>query len=161
MDDEQYNEDLSKRLRALRDENPFSVPPNYFEHLTDNTWKRMDQQRAGQKVSSINVLGWLKPRGISHWVATAAVTSGLVIASILWFRSGQDASPLDDISEHEIMEYIQNNLDDFDAEQLYKTDLLSMENLSMEDLLGDQLEGGDLIQVKNNLLEEIEIEDIL
>lgn len=104
-------------LASLEKINPYAVPNGYFEQLSSSIYARTTQAP--------------KRKIIPLWFryAAAACIATIVGLGILLNNRANASIHLADIPEQEIVSYLQNNIEDSDAELL----LTSMETMHFEE----------------------------
>lgn len=150
-------------LQEMRGQNPFQVPPTYFKNLGEETWQRANPTRDRK---GIRIL----PQGISSAfkVVIRRLRPSLILGAIalliglavLWPSSSEDAESAMALTETEILEYLEANVDDFELSELYDANALTMEGVSI-DMLGDPSQQLDLDPFYEELVEDLDLEDIL
>ncbi len=147
-------EDTPDFLQGLKEENPFVVPHNYFKTLPDQV---LDRLREGEE-SQVQQRVWpvLERWLIALWSprpALALATVLLAIGAFVFWPSGtEDAWMAADFSSDEILQYVSQNLDDFEAIDLYDGGEL--------DLLGEIISADDVDPYLEDLLEDVDIETL-
>jgi hypothetical protein len=140
---------------------PFKTPKFYFDTLADRVMEKTQLAAPSQykaKKSVFSLVGkWISTLLQPRWAMAMASVAILVVAS--WFYWGkltiQVEQPLTEISNEDINEYINNNLDDFDENLLAESDLYNsnteeggifkdMPDNEVEQYLKDNIEEHDL-----------------
>ncbi|NND09445.1 MAG: hypothetical protein HKN87_23980 [Saprospiraceae bacterium] len=157
------DEKLPKFLQEMKDENPFQVPPEYFKNLSTQTWKRMQKTQESRGIRWVPdgfrfairaTVGLLRPT-----MAFGAIAL-LIGLAILWPNTEEFGGHGAMLTEQEILTYIAENVDDFDVNELYWAEALTMEEVP-SDLLGDPSDELELEPVFEELIEDLDLEDIL
>ena len=138
-------EDIAPFLLEKKPAEEMEVPYLYFEKLPDRVLDRINKEpgRAGNQ--SGNIFNWwqklLSPRPV--WAFAGLVL--LVTACIFWWRSPVPAGALPELTESDILQYIDENEDDFS------------EDLILEALTGDKVE----IKIEDTRIDQQDIEKYL
>ncbi len=119
--------ELSPSLSKLDKREGFEVPPRYFDRLTDEVLRKAKadteltkEKQSPQWLQNIsNALATLWQPRVAISLASVAV---LVLAVNFFFNTSSDIDDplagISDISDQELSQYIQENLDEFDADLL-------------------------------------------
>lgn len=163
MKEEIENElrDISPFLADLKKEQPFKAPKFYFDTLADRVIEKTQPTAAPQykaKKSVSSMAGeWISTLLQPRWVMAMASVAILAVAS--WFylvkQSVQAVQPLTEISNEDINEYINNNLDDFDENLLAENDF-NASNTEGEDIFKEMSDN----EVEQYLKDNIEEDDL-
>ena len=156
-------EKLPKFLQEMKEENPFQVPPEYFKHLSAQTWERMQntQDRRGRQWIPASFRSAVRTAGALLRPTVALGALALLIGLVIWWpNSGKIVGNEVMLTEQEILTYLAQNIDDFDVNELYDTDAVTMEDIHA-DFLGDPSDELELEPVLEELIEDLDLEDIL
>ena len=161
-------EQLSPLLAKMKEEDPgFRVPENYFQQLPDEIMARMEQEKSQEASPSIQASWWdqflhslqflLQPR---YAMALAAILL-LIVAGIWWLRPTETVYTGDiawnKVSSEEITNYIANNIQDFEAELLFK----ATPGLDQQSILhGTDIDNATLDNYLEDIIDDLEVEDL-
>jgi argininosuccinate lyase len=116
-EEEQYRElqDLTKLLATMPKDNPYHVPQNYFEKLTESTSKK------------------LRPKSRKLWILISTVAACLII--IMMVMPGMTDNN-EDLSEIELLDYYAENVEELDTDVL--SELVYVDMLDDEQVIDDE-----------------------
>lgn len=145
---------LPNLLEAYQERNPFVVPHNYFKELPDKVLDRIKEEKPSSLLFRLNIV-------LQQWAQRAILRPALAVASVvviisvflLWPNSA-DQIAMPQLTQDEVMDYVISNIDEFEEEIFY------IEEASDLDLLGESLEGDDLEELLDDLLDDIDEETI-
>ncbi|KAA3632316.1 MAG: hypothetical protein DWQ02_14950 [Bacteroidetes bacterium] len=115
-------EDIAPALSGLKDKNEgFRIPENYFEKMQDEVMNKIksdaDLKVVHRETRTFSLSGrsrvWLKVAGFALVLATAAYFLIPAISS-----DGSENGYLAGLTPDEATEYVNNNLDEFDLEEM-------------------------------------------
>ncbi|MFM6975876.1 MAG: hypothetical protein ACKOW2_03375 [Sphingobacteriaceae bacterium] len=100
-------QEMAPKLAKVDKTNPFKVPEGYFDNLADRIQHRVEQK---PKMKVIPL--W------ARYAAAACLTLGLGL--VLYLHLNQNKQNFADIPDHEIVAYLEVNLDEMDAEMVFE-----------------------------------------
>ena len=131
---------LSQKLRET--EGGFKVPDGYFESLSDKILQQVKEEAnvatVVQLPSSTASVIPVKKKSPFRMVAVAASILLMIVAS-LWFipqssGSNNPLAELENYSEAEVLQYLDDNMDDFGFEHLVESGILSETDVDFNDI---------------------------
>ncbi len=159
-------EEVSPFLANLEKANPFKVPVNYFDSLSDDLASELFAKEE-QSISPERKRSWLDGI-INNFAAlfTPRYAFGLasllvlLIAGMLFFNdSSTPMLAMEDLSSDEMQEYVNNNLDDFDEEMIMQ---IAAEEFKLD--VFETIEEKELDSYIENFIDELdesELEELL
>ena len=160
-------EAIAPRLAHLKKEaHPEEAPAGYFEKLSTEVWRRIEQEKPERRPARESLWGmlWESIRSYllrpSFGLALFAVTA-LAIALAVWPEPGTGPAPAAAVlTDEEINDYIDYYIDDFDLSLLAGESLspaVQMEAPAPEDSLDEKA----IEEYLDEILDEIELEELL
>ena len=161
-------EDLSPMLSKMREqkENPFQVPPNYFQSMQNEVFRQIaSEQKTPEQVTApnwvdqlIGQLQWLLQPRYAMALATVAV---LLIAGIFYLQPTANLPStevaLNDLTEDDITTYISSHIEDFDATLLVEA-IPEEEDASL--LPTPELEDEEIEEYLQDIIDDIDLEEL-
>lgn len=162
-------EELSPFLAKLKaKEDPFNVPSNYFDNLADQVMAQIKEEEevAAPKVVSQPTPSWidrlieqlqllLQPQ-YALQLASVAI---LLAAGAYFFWPSSSISPgnIDEIaaniSEDELIQYVQHNIDDFEVSQFVDA---GIQEVNFDLFLETEINSEEMDQLMDDLLEDLD-----
>jgi hypothetical protein len=147
------------RLKASAD--GFQVPEGFFENLSDEVWKKIQQAQVEAKPlrSSLStrmdqwLRTWFLPQpGLALALASLAI---LLIAALFWFNSpGSVQAQLAQVDKASVKSYVLSNIDEFEEESILE---LAKEAQKTGDLL-PELPNTEIQQYLDDAVNELDEE---
>ncbi|MRG47745.1 hypothetical protein GFS24_21660 [Chitinophaga sp. SYP-B3965] len=143
--------ELSPFLASMPRQTPFTAPDGYFEGLSREVIIRKNETQPGRIVTMGRRVKLFK-----RCLAAAAVAGVISVGAVMLSKSYKDNSldrQLAQISDQEIVDFLQSNTDAFDNENIFT-------NVSLEDdapsVLPDELSDSEIDSyLEDNLLKEL------
>ncbi len=156
--DHQREPELPEQLKSKRTENPFVVPHNYFRELPDEIMRAVQEDQS----AIANRPGWA--HYFSSWLRTwltprpvmAMATLVLLLGGVFWWTANapdDDLLTMEEFEQHEIMQYIEKHLDEFDEADFYTDDAAAMDHPLQELIEVDELQ-----PYLDDIIEDVDIE---
>lgn len=136
--------DIAPDLSAMKNQDGFSVPHNYFKELPDRVLARIHEEE--QKPSPVDA--WWARLWQPRYALAFATVLILVVAGIWITKSDTPTDPLASITGDEALQYVMANLHEFSTE-----DVLSVST-------GSEWEAEEFIRVSDENLDQL-IDELL
>ena len=160
--DKDQKEHLPEFLLKLQEEEPFQIPEGYFQQLRQDTWEQLQNQSSSLPGSHVVVrdLKGGKLRSLGWGIAAVAACLAILLMVYPWNQTFIEQTVVGaDLTEEEILEYIEVNIDEFNESDLVEADLLQADLLIQNDLFLDASE--DAVDgILEELLDEVDVETI-
>lgn len=160
-------EEIAPMLGKLKDEkSSFRVPENYFQDMQEDVFSKLNTVVEEEKVPSFwekfiidsiaTLQLLLQPKPILRLAAVALV----ITAGVYIFQKGPQAGGqqeyLADISSEEVMEYVNDNIDDFELADVVEAADINGEGLYSVPEIEDEISDEYL----DEIIDDFEIEEL-
>ncbi|GEP95628.1 hypothetical protein [Chitinophaga cymbidii] len=147
--------EVSPLLAAAPRQSPFSVPDNYFESLTREVSDRKFEGTPGRVVKMSRRLRLYKKCLVAAAIA-GAVSVGAVLLSKQFSTNSLDKQ-IAQLSDQEIIDYLQFRTDAFDTESIFANAVLDDDTDNMPDIaLPEELSTEEIDAIlEENLLKDV------
>lgn len=112
---------IAPELSEMKHEDGFTTPHNYFKELPD----RVFAQIAAEEQRPVLVWDWLRGLWKPRFAIAFASVLVLVVAGVWYSRMQTSEDPLLTITKDEALEYVLNNLYDYNSEDFISADVFA------------------------------------
>lgn len=163
--------ELSPWLLSMKEKGEgFKVPIGYFEHLQDEVLQKVKQEKS---IPEPATPGWWEKllwqmEALFHPQYRLAYASAavLLLAAIVWVLQSPattdtqiQAIAIDQVPSEELIEYVDDNLEDFATDELLEISQFSNEELSLPDLVPSP-EESEIEEYLDEIMYDINEEEI-
>ena len=112
---------IAPQLHALKEEDGFTVPHNYFREIPDTVMARIANE--GRRASPD--WNWLQLLRKPQYAIALTCAAVLIIAVVWLVQAPRTQDPLAALSTDEALEYVLKNLQEFNSDELVSAGLLT------------------------------------
>lgn len=156
-------EQIAPKLSELNEHNDgFKVPENYFGQMQEAVMERIKSDTNLEVIhpQPTGILKILQPRILLR-VAGFALVIAMAAYFLLPGGNGDSSAYLAELSPEEASEYVQNNLDEFDLDDMLEVAQLDPTELfSSETLLLEEVQEKDMEQYIDDIIDDFDLEEL-
>jgi len=159
-------EQISPFLADLKKENPFKVPANYFDDLSDQVLEKARPSAASESVGVKNGPGLLDQLAVfiqrlfqPQYAVGFATVALLIVAGLFFLKNDEDPTlaTSEELTLEEATDYLAANIDEFDTDLLMSVEFGEdeIDEISLVEI-GEE----EFNEVLEDLLEDFDEEDL-